>query len=296
MIQINIQFSLFSAFYSPLISTMSGGFLEAEGLEANWSVSAPGVSAIAGLEDGSQHVVQSALSQGLMALTRGEVPGTVHFAQVNETDGFFITGRDADDDFDWRKLESAEVLVHHGGQPMTMFKYACHKAGMDFSRIKAIDAGKAADMDAAFRAGQADYIHQQGPAPRQLAADGVGHVLARVGEQVGSCGFSSLAYRRDWLESDMAAEFLRAYRKIRAYIAKTPAGEIARAQANFFPDVDADVLTTCISDYQQLGCWTPHVEITPAAFEAAQDIFEHVGALPKRFDYGQVCALPPEAD
>ena len=39
MAKIDIQFSLFSAFYSPLISTMSGGFLEAEGLEPAWSVS-----------------------------------------------------------------------------------------------------------------------------------------------------------------------------------------------------------------------------------------------------------------
>ena len=36
MTQINIQFTLFSAFYSPLISAMSGDFLAEEGLEPNW--------------------------------------------------------------------------------------------------------------------------------------------------------------------------------------------------------------------------------------------------------------------
>jgi NitT/TauT family transport system substrate-binding protein len=41
--KINIQFTLFSAFYSPLISTMSGGFLKAEGLDPEWSISPPGV-------------------------------------------------------------------------------------------------------------------------------------------------------------------------------------------------------------------------------------------------------------
>ena len=51
MEKINIQFTLFSAFYSPLISIMSGGFLKEEGLEADWSVAPPGVSAIAALED-----------------------------------------------------------------------------------------------------------------------------------------------------------------------------------------------------------------------------------------------------
>ena len=42
MEKINIQFTLFSAFYSPLIATLSGGFLKEEGLEGDWSVAAPG--------------------------------------------------------------------------------------------------------------------------------------------------------------------------------------------------------------------------------------------------------------
>ena len=107
MERIRIQFTLFSAFYSPLISTMSGGFLKAEGLDPEWSVSPPGVSALTALTNGSAHVVQSALSQGLTTLDQGKQPETVHFAQVNEMDGFFLTARDADASFDWKKLEGA---------------------------------------------------------------------------------------------------------------------------------------------------------------------------------------------
>ena len=96
MDKIRIQFTLFSAFYSPLISAMSGGFLKAEGLDPEWSISPPGVSALAAVKDGSAHVAQSALSQGFMSLNQGEIPAAVHFAQVNEMDGFFLTGREAD--------------------------------------------------------------------------------------------------------------------------------------------------------------------------------------------------------
>ncbi|HBT44457.1 MAG TPA: hypothetical protein DEB21_21415, partial [Rhodospirillaceae bacterium] len=105
MSKINIQFTLFSAFYSPLISTMSGGFLKAEGLEPNWSVSPPGKSAIDALLDGSADVVQSALSQGFTTLGKGETPKVKHFAQINEMDGFFVTGRAPDPDFTWKKLD-----------------------------------------------------------------------------------------------------------------------------------------------------------------------------------------------
>ena len=90
--EIRIEFTRFSAFYSPLIATMAGGFLKAEGLEGKHSVSAPGKSAIAGLLDGSVHVAQSAPSQGFTPLEQGKVSPTLHFAQINEKDGFFLTG------------------------------------------------------------------------------------------------------------------------------------------------------------------------------------------------------------
>jgi NitT/TauT family transport system substrate-binding protein len=295
MTPINLQFTLFSAFYSPLISTMSGGFLREEGLEPSWSVAKPGVSAIAALVDGSAHVVQSALSQGFGPLSRGETPPAVHFAQVNEMDGFLLTARDPDPDFAWSKLEGgAEVLVHHGGQPMAMFKYACHRAGIDFTKINAVDAGNGGEMDRAFRGGRGQYIHQQGPAPQQLEADGVGHVVAQLGPVIGPCGFSSLAATREWLRSDMAKAFVRAYTKTRRYMNETPAGEIARAEAEYFPKIALPVLTDCIATYQKLGCWTPHVAITQEAYEATPDIFAYDGAISERFPYDQVCAAPPQ--
>ena len=267
---INIQFTLFSAFYSPLISTFSAGFLQEEGLDPQWSVSPPGVSAIAALEDGSAHVVQSALSQGFAPLSKGELPSVVHFAQINEMDGFFVSARDADPDFNWDKLEGAEVVTFPGGQPLAMFKY-----------------------DKAFRGGTGDYVQQQGPFPQQLEADGVGSIVAQSGPLIGPVGFSSLAARPEWLKTDMAERFMRAYRKTRIYMNEKPAAEIAAAEKPYFPNIDEAVLSRCIASYQELGTWTPHVEITPSVFEVVLDVFEHFGTLSERYRWEQVCVNPP---
>ena len=72
------------------------------------------------------------------------------------------------------------------------------------------------------------------------------------------------------------------------------AAEIARAEKPYFPDIDEDVLASCIETYQQLGCWTPHVEITEAAFQAILDIFAYNGVISERYSYDQICARPPE--
>ena len=291
--EISIQFTRFSAFYSPLIATSAGGFLQAEGLTPKMSNAEPGQSAITGLRNGSVHVAQSAPSQGFWSLEKGETPPVVHFAQINERDGFFLLARQADDGFAWSKLAGQQVIVDHGGQPHAMFRYACHKSGLDYDSIIARDKGSTADMIAAFKAGDSSYIHLQGPAPQQLAHEGHGFVVAALGDAIGPCAFSSLAATREWLAGDMAAAFMRAYRRARAWLLATPAAEVARAEQEFFPDVDQEVLAATIATYQQLGNWTPHVEITRPAFEATVDIFQHAGLITKRHAYDDIVVAPP---
>ena len=290
--ELNVQFSRFSAFYTPLIATIAGGFLKDEGFAPELSIAPAGKSAIEGLLNGTVHVCQSAPSQGFGPLEKGQKPPAVHFAQINEKDGFFLTGRAADPAFKWDKLRGKRVLVDHGGQPLAMFKYACHRQGLDYQAIAAVDV-PSASMDGAFRDGQGDYIHQQGPAPQQLEHDGAGHIVASVGEAIGPVAFSSLAATREWLATDAAKRFMRAYRQARAWVVATPAARIAEAEASFFPKIDRAVLTATIAYYQKLGCWTPHVEITRPAFEAALDVFQHAGLITKRHAYGDVVAPPP---
>jgi NitT/TauT family transport system substrate-binding protein len=290
--EISIQFTRFSAFYSPLIATIAGGFLKEEGLEPRHSIAPAGKSAIEGVVAGTVHVCQSAPSQGFGPLEKGQKPPAVHFAQINEMDGFFLTGRAPDPGFTWDKLKGKRVLVDHGGQPLAMFKYACHKRGLDFARIQAVNV-PSDQMDRAFRKGEGDYIHQQGPAPQQLEHDQVGHVVASVGQAIGPVAFSSLAATRAWLQTDMARRFMRAYRKARAWLLATPAATVAEAEASFFPEIDRAVLTSTIGYYQKLGCWSPHVEITRPAFEVALDVFHHSKLITKRHRYEDVIAAPP---
>jgi NitT/TauT family transport system substrate-binding protein len=292
--EISIQFSRFSAFYTPLIAMIAGGFLEEEGFQPKHSVAPPGTSAIEGLVNGTVHVCQSAPSQGFGPLEKGQAPPAVHFAQINETDGFFLTARAPDPAFTWDRLRGKRVLVDHGGQPLAMFKYACHRQALPYLAITAVDV-PSARMDGAFRGGDGDYIHQQGPAPQQLEHDGVGHVVASVGEAIGPCAFSSLAATREWLRTDAATRFMRAYRKARGWVVDTPAARIAEAEASFFPEIERGVLTSTIAQYQELGCWTRHVEITRAAFEVALDVFQHSQLITKRHRYEDVVAPPPDA-
>jgi NitT/TauT family transport system substrate-binding protein len=289
---IHIEFTRFSAFYSPLIATIAGGFLAEEGFSPTYAVSQPGRSAIEGLVAGNVQVAQSAPSQGFGPLEKGQKPPALHFAQINEMDGFFLAAREADATFEWSRLRGKRVILDLGGQPLLMFKYALHKSGLDYTDIVPVNLAPDA-MEPAFRRGDADYISLQGPAPQQIEHDGAGHIVASVGKAIGPCAFSSVAARPDWLASGAAPRFMRAYRKARAWVRESPAAEIAKAEASFFPGIAPEALTKTIATYQGLGNWTPHLEITRAAWDATNDIFLYNEQITRRHAYEDVIAQPP---
>lgn len=281
-----------TAFYSPLVLALTGSFMQDQGLKLTWSLAKPGRSAVDALVDGSADVAQTTLSNAFGFLSQGEPSPCLHFALVNETDGFFITGRRADPGFRWNQLEGSKLLILHGGQPMQMFKYACHRQGVDVNRIRLINVPPP-EMAQAFLDGTADYIHQQGPAPHQLVADGNGSVVAAVGPAVGRCGFSSLAASRQWLATDEALAFTRAYQTAKSHLVNASAHDLAASLSPFFSNVDRAVLEHCLGDYQQLGCWSEEIVITKALYESMLDIYSFNGAITERYAYESVCSTPP---
>lgn len=97
---VRIMVARHSAFYSPLIATMAGGFLAEEGLQASYAVLAAGTRSYPLLQRGEVKVMQSAPSSNWDPMERGETGLPVHFGLINRRDGFFLTGRSRDAAFD----------------------------------------------------------------------------------------------------------------------------------------------------------------------------------------------------
>lgn len=293
MEKINITALRHSAFYSPLLITISGGFLKEQGLEANYAPATAGKPVSDSLRDGSAHLSQSAVATSFTELEEGRQCDIVHFAKINDRDGFFVASRKANSNFQWQDLVGKDVLIDHFFQPLAMFRYALHKKGIDEKQINIIDAGSAEEIDNAFRNGQGDYVHQQGPFPQQLEKDGLGYVVASVGEAVGPVAFSSLCATREWLESDMAKAFMRAYRQGCSFILDASANELASQLTGFFPQIDINVLSVTIATYQKLGCWTPEPAISKESYENLLDIFSCNNIITRSHEMGLCVVAPP---
>jgi len=295
MTTLRIMVSRHSAFYSPLLAAIAGGFLKDEGFEPSYAVAPPGRTVAQFIASGDIDVAQSAVSASWTALQQGRQPPMVHFAQINQRDGFLIAGRSADSSFQWDKLLSGGFMFVHGGQPQAMLAYAMHLRGVDLAKAKGLDRGSTDQMLSAFRAGEGDWFHEQAPYPQQLEQEGVARVIASVGEVIGPVAFSSVAASAEWLRRPEAKRFMRAYRKARAWANSATPAEIAAAEQSMFPGIHRNALTRAIEYYQRLGTWGGGVSIPPQPYETALDVFSHSQLITRRYPYDQVVVAPPDA-
>ena len=278
---IRIMASRHSAFYSPLLCCIR--FLRDEGREVTYSGLGADQRTYALIRDGAVDIVQSAVSSNWKPRERGVEPLPVHFAQINQRDGFFLVGRQPEPAFDWKKLEGKTLLADHGLQPLVMLKYAVRHNGADWKKIKVIDAGTPEKMEAAFGAGTADYVHLQGPVVS-------GEVVVSVGASMPAVAFSSLCCDRGFQKAESYRAFLKAYECARGWVRTASAEEVAAAEASFFPSIAPEVLTPAIRSYQALGCWDGGIEIPRDLYEQALNVFQSAGEITWRHRYEEVVA------
>lgn len=293
MRRVRLMVTRHAAFYAPVLCAISGGFLRDKGLDPEYQVGSP-AKATRGLLDGSVDVAQSAVSASWPDLESGTDAGMLHFAEINRRDGFFLIARWPTESFSWSDLAGRPVLVDHGRQPIAMFKHAAAKMGLDYAAIEAVDAGQPDGIEAAFRAGEAEFAHLQGPVPQQLEAEGIGQIVASLGEVTGPVSFSSLRASRSWLEGETAVAFMRGYREARKWVESSPACDVASILSEIFPSTPRSVLESTVGDYQRIGTWSGDAGIDLTCYEAALDIFLHVGDITRRHPYEAVAVPPPD--
>jgi NitT/TauT family transport system substrate-binding protein len=295
MSTLRIMVSRHSAFYTPLLAGIAGGFFKDEGFEPSYAAVPLGRTVAQYIASGEIDVAQSAVSASWTALEQSRQPPMVHFAQINQRDGFLIAARGTGSPFRWDKLLSGGFMFVHGGQPQAMLAYAMHLRGVELAKAKGLDRGSTDQMLSAFRAGEGDWFHEQAPYPQQLEHEGLAQVVASVGEVIGPVAFSSLAASSEWLKRPEAKRFMRAYRKARAWANSATHAEIAAAEQSMFPGIHRNALTRAIEYYQGLGTWGGGVSIPPEAYETALDVFSHSKLITRRYPYDQVVVAPPDA-
>ncbi len=288
-----------SAFYTPYLITFVADFLKQQGLKAVYR----SVSNVDELESaliaGEAHVAQSAVGVSMRQIAMAKknpgskpLPALLHFAQINRRDGFFIAASpdavSSAKNFNWKQLENKRIIADHLFQPMATLKYVLHQQAVDVNSIEFIDAGNTEQSMQSFLAGEAEYLHLQGPYPQQLVADGKAMIVAAVGEPLGEIAYSSLCATKDWLATPMAGAFIKAYKAALCYVDNTSAALLAQQLTEQFGNITLETLVETIESYKGLGSWSSSACISEDTFQCANRVFLFSGDISSAIDYRQV--------
>ncbi|MBM01720.1 MAG: hypothetical protein CL762_03275 [Chloroflexi bacterium] len=307
---IKVIASRHSAFYTPLLLTVDLGSSDAnfmktlsEGFNCDYSVAENNQNVYEMIMNNEIDIAQSSVGGSWNNEYSSEI---IHFAEINKTDGFYIVRKDSitDKEFEWSDLIGSKVLVDHSKQPNYMFKYACHKKNIEYSKIDVIDGGSPEEMVNEFRNGNADYVHLQAPQSTDLTYNvydedkesktygeitrhKVGDVVASIGKAVGPLSFSSLICKKSYTDTPEFHKFIEIFHTTKLFAQTESSLKIAEITNEFFPDTELEYLDKTIKNYQDLNCWNGDLTISEDHYDKSLEVFKFNG-LEGIFPYSEV--------
>jgi len=263
-----------SIFYAPLSVAVHGGHFAAEGLEVGVVTAEFGAGTVGMMQKGEADVALSGLMRSFDQADRGEAP-LVHFAGVNDRNGFFLLGRQAQPSFGWSDLIGRTVISFGGAPtPWLCMQSVLRRHGVDPARITFLRGLSTADAVAAFRARKGDFIEHGPPVVDHLLADGAGHLVAAMGDATGPVPFSSFMATHETLTRDREriVRFVRGLARAQRWMASSGAGEIAAVIAPAFAEIDERIRAAAVERYLRQSTWARDPVLTRSGFDALQTI------------------------
>ena len=281
-----------SIFYTPIYVSVAGGFLDKEGLDVEFSTCPSKFPhPLSALHHDAADIVQSGIMRSIIASDWGAETVPLHFAKINSRDGFFILGRHPQDSFDWESLRGSRVIpVGFSPMPWASLQYALRKHGLEPSDLNLMTGLSLDDAVAAFRSGQAEYVHVAEPVVQQLIADGAGHLLTALGPENGHLAYSSFAATHRFLgeRQDTAARFTLGFARALSWLSSAVPEEVAKAVSDFFPGTSQEVLAACIGRYQSQEQWPSSPVLGQLEYENLLEILLAAGMCRERHPYDKI--------
>jgi NitT/TauT family transport system substrate-binding protein len=272
-----------SIFYAPLPVAIRGGHFAAEGVEVDPETPALAAGTVDALQSGVADISLSGIMRSFQLVDRGG-PRLVHFAAVNDRNGFFLLSREPRPRFAWPDV-AGRTIISFGGAPTPWLcmQTVLRRHGVDPARVTFRRDLSTPHAIAAFKARQGDFIEHGPPVIDQLIADGTGHLVASMGEATGPVPFSSLMATPETLtkQRDVLIRFVRGLYRAQRWMAASTAQEIAAVVAPVFGDIEPAVRVAAIERYLRQSTWATDPVLTRAGYETLQEILLSAGFIKK---------------
>lgn len=278
-----------TVFYAPQYAAISQGFFEEEGLDVELILTPGADKVTAAVLSGDAQIGFSGSEACIYVYNAGEKDYLKTFAQLTQKDGSFLVSRQKYDNFTLDDLKGKSVIGgRQGGMPEMTFEWALRQNNIDPVNDLNIDTSIAfAAMSGAFIGGQGNFVTLFEPNALQIEKQGLGYVVASIGELGGVVPYTSYSARSSYLEKnpEIIEKFTRAIQKGLDYVHNSSDEEVANAILSFFPDTSLNDLAGVIERYRSIDAWPTTTKFSSESFYHLQEIMQAANELNSAVKY-----------
>lgn len=131
-----------------------------------------------------------------------------------------------------------------------------------------------AAMGGAFIGGTGDFVALFEPNATQIEQQGLGYVVAYLGELGGDVPYTAYNARKSYIEEnqEIIEGFSNAINKALKYVDEHDAEDIANHIVDYFPDTSLNDLVTIIDRYKKGEAWRENITINEEEWKHIQEI------------------------
>jgi len=280
-------------FYAPFYAAHAIGAYAAAGVDVQLRASPSPAATAAALWAGEADLMWGGPLRVILSHAEKPESDLVCFADVVRRDPFFVIGREPRPAFAMADLATARLgVVSEVPTPWICLQQDLRLVGIEPARMAVVGGKTMAENAAALRAGTLDAVQIFQPYAEELLRDGGAHVWYAQASR-GPTAYTMLVARRSVM-ARRAGEFRAVTQAIAAtlrWFAATPAGEIARALRDFFPNVPTEIFAAAIERYRALDLWCTDPRPNRAGFAWLHAAMRAAGALDRDITY-ELCVDP----
>ena len=281
-----------SIFYIPQYVADAKGYFKEEGLDVEILLTAGADKVTAAVLSGDVNIGFCGSEATIYIYNQGEKDYLVNFAGLTKRDGSFIVSRKKIENFTLNDMKGKYVIGgRKGGMPEMTFEYTLKENGINPKTDLTIDTSIAfASMSGAFIGGTGDFVTLFEPQALQIESQGLGYVVASLGELGGVVPYTAYNAKKSYIENNpkVIEGFTKAIQKGLDFTYANSDEEIAKTIAPYFPDTSISDLTKIVKRYRDNDSWFKTTYIEEDAFNHIQDIMESAGELNKRAPYSDL--------
>jgi len=281
-----------SVFYAPQYAAIYLGYFEENGIEVELVNGGGADKSMTALISGDADFALMG-PEAAIYVQDGEFDDAPKIiAQLTQTDGSFLVGREDIENFQWSDLEGSDLIGgRKGGMPLMTLEHVLRQNGLEPGKdINVITNIQFDLMGGAFAAGEGDYVTLFEPTASEFELAGKGYVLTSVGEGTEPVSYTCYMTRQSLIEEDpdLVQRFVDAIAKAQNWVAETDALEVAQVISPAFPDTDVDVLASSIERYRAIDAWLITPALNEPSVEHMMEILIEAGELEAPVDISTI--------